>query len=44
MAAGQITTKLMDDTFKITVFIVFTVVRQHLINSAEILPDIISGT
>lgn len=43
MAAGQINTKLMSDTFKITVFIVFTVVRQHLTNSAEILPAIIPG-
>lgn len=44
MAAGQISTKLMSDTFKITVFIVFTVVRQHLTNSAEIFPAIIPGT
>lgn len=32
MAAGQIMTKLMSNAFKMTVFIVFTVVRHHLIN------------
>lgn len=44
MTAGQISTKLMSDTLKITVFIVFTVARQHLINLSEILPAIILGT
>lgn len=44
MAAGQISTKLMSDTFKITVFIVFTIVRQHFTNTAEIFPAIILGT